>query len=699
MNQKSRQVLVSLQLSTLSTLLAAQPLPETLTEKVVRSYLSEHNVTSVEGLIEALPHLHKLHYVAVYRSHAPGSDHVSVERPRIVSWGADSRFILSWSTDPNAPNHNSVEFLTPTPTRWTAGVIDFASGTARISHPSTCQRCHSRLNKPLWGNWTFNSGTENEEGYFGAPASENELAVSATMIDSTDPRITPLDRSHYNRRRVRVIPANVGFTSWEFGTSLAIRHAEILFENLRRRPDADSTIQDMLCADDDLKVGEIQNWPILQTLTNASLPILGVQGPFVFSQAEYNPSRLADSLVFFQGPDPSRSAASAGEYLGGGARLSSVVAYLSVRDLYRRSEGVRRLYDETPSEEAVYRWRIEQPYDVLKYRPEDGKTAADELRAGYDELIAASGQAWLDARTARSQSTYDTAFLQHHVSSWADRVCTAMRSSPPVPEDFVPDPRPPPPGPQPPPPGPQPPPPGPQPPPPEREPPPPEPEPPPTPTPHRPPAANFASTADCTDELCRARSGVPVEYVDESVGTVKSRIWRFGDGSTSRGRTVSHTWKSPGFYTVTLTVTDGKQPSTVSRTVLIEPNDPAGTCKFDWETLCLGDARYQVRASWRTADGDTGSARVVHEGTNDSGLLSFFDANNWEIVIKVLDGCELTGSMWVFASSSTDLGYSIQVTDTATGEAREYRNEPGQPAPAIADTRAFFQACQSSNPP
>ena len=148
-----------------------------------------------------------------------------------------------------------------------------------------------------------------------------------------------------------------------------------------------------------------------------------------------------------------------------------------------------------------------------------------------------------------------------------------------------------------------------------------------------------------------------------------------------------------------MTVTDGKQPSTVSRTVLIEPNDPAGTCKFDSETLCLGDARYQVRASWRTADGDTGSARVVHEGTNDSGLLSFFDASNWEIVIKVLDGCELTGSMWVFASSSTDLGYSIQVTDTATGEAREYRNEPGQPAPAIADTRAFFQACQSSNPP
>jgi hypothetical protein len=39
-------------------------------------------------------------------------------------------------------------------------------------------------------------------------------------------------------------------------------------------------------------------------------------------------------------------------------------------------------------------------------------------------------------------------------------------------------------------------------------------------------------------------------------------------------------------------------------------------------------------------------------------------------------------------ASTTDLGYSIRVTDTVTDESRSYENESGRPAPAIVDTRA-----------
>jgi hypothetical protein len=47
---------------------------------------------------------------------------------------------------------------------------------------------------------------------------------------------------------------------------------------------------------------------------------------------------------------------------------------------------------------------------------------------------------------------------------------------------------------------------------------------------------------------------------------------------------------------------------------------------------------------------------------------------------------------WVFAASTTDLGYAIRVEDTATGEVREYRAEPGTPASATTDMEAF-DAC------
>ena len=124
----------------------------------------------------------------------------------------------------------------------------------------------------------------------------------------------------------------------------------------------------------------------------------------------------------------------------------------------------------------------------------------------------------------------------------------------------------------------------------------------------------------------------------------------------------------------------------------MEAADPAGTCVPSAETLCLQDSRYAVSVDWwlhGTGYDDHDHAKVVRTGTNDSGLFRFFDPDDWEILIKVLDGCAVNGHMWVFGASTTDLGYLIRVTDTATGAVKEYRNEPGMPAAAITDGKAF----------
>lgn len=121
-----------------------------------------------------------------------------------------------------------------------------------------------------------------------------------------------------------------------------------------------------------------------------------------------------------------------------------------------------------------------------------------------------------------------------------------------------------------------------------------------------------------------------------------------------------------------------------------------GTCEPDAETLCLHDGRYEVQADWRTGDGNSGAAQVVPKKTRDSGLFRFFDADNWEVLIKVLNGCEDNGHHWVYGASTTDLGYEIRVRDTATDEVRVYRNEPGRPAPAITEGKAFQGACREA---
>ena len=80
---------------------------------------------------------------------------------------------------------------------------------------------------------------------------------------------------------------------------------------------------------------------------------------------------------------------------------------------------------------------------------------------------------------------------------------------------------------------------------------------------------------------------------------------------------------------------------------------------------------------------------MVPFGADDSGLFYFFTANNWEMLVKVLDGCGITNHFWVFAAATTDVGYTLKVTDTANGMVREYDNPIGQAAPAITDTSAF----------
>jgi hypothetical protein len=123
---------------------------------------------------------------------------------------------------------------------------------------------------------------------------------------------------------------------------------------------------------------------------------------------------------------------------------------------------------------------------------------------------------------------------------------------------------------------------------------------------------------------------------------------------------------------------------------------PGEPCEASDLALCLHGDRYTVEAKWWTSDGRSGPAVVVPKATKDSGLFRFFDEDNWEILIKVLDGCSVNNHHWVYGASTTDLGYSIRVTDTRTGDVSEYRNEPGRPAPAITDATAFPRACSAS---
>jgi predicted esterase len=117
--------------------------------------------------------------------------------------------------------------------------------------------------------------------------------------------------------------------------------------------------------------------------------------------------------------------------------------------------------------------------------------------------------------------------------------------------------------------------------------------------------------------------------------------------------------------------------------------DGAPGCMAGPTTLCLGGNRFRVEVSWKDFQGNAGPGTVVPGASDDSGLFWFFGPNNWEMLVKVLDGCAVNGHHWVFAAATTTVEYVLTVTDTATGEVATWHNPPGKASPAITDTNAL----------
>lgn len=127
----------------------------------------------------------------------------------------------------------------------------------------------------------------------------------------------------------------------------------------------------------------------------------------------------------------------------------------------------------------------------------------------------------------------------------------------------------------------------------------------------------------------------------------------------------------------------------VALALIALPAVSRASCTTTQTAHCLQGKRFRVEVDWSGYVGDGGSAQTVTGATADSGLFYFYGPNNWEILVKVLNGCQQNNHYWVFAAAATTLQYTIAVTDTQTGAVRTYSNPLNVSSPAITDTEAF----------
>jgi plastocyanin len=129
---------------------------------------------------------------------------------------------------------------------------------------------------------------------------------------------------------------------------------------------------------------------------------------------------------------------------------------------------------------------------------------------------------------------------------------------------------------------------------------------------------------------------------------------------------------------------------TTAKAAIFDNDGGDGCSEAGGQSLCLnaGD-RFKVQVSFRSQQGENGRGQILPLN-QDSGLFTFFDPNNAEILVKVLNTCGFANRFWVFFAATTNQEFTLSVTDTASDVVRFYNNDFGpEPAATILDTDAF----------
>ena len=212
---------------------------------------------------------------------------------------------------------------------------------------------------------------------------------------------------------------------------------------------------------------------------------------------------------------------------------------------------------------------------------------------------------------------------------------------------------------------------------------------------------NIADTGPVGPSSDPVRIGSDVSYAHSPLGTIDEvRIWSVARTQAQIRAGLMHHLTGPAaglealwpFDFSTADVSGNGHNGTLAGTATYGFSGTGPTCApaASSTALCL-NSRFLVTAKFRTGAPGTaeGTGQVVAASNPGSGLFWFFTSDNWELLLKSLNGCGLNSRWWFFSAATTNVFYRLEVFDYPSGVNRIYFNYPGPPAPAVTDTDAF----------
>ncbi len=106
----------------------------------------------------------------------------------------------------------------------------------------------------------------------------------------------------------------------------------------------------------------------------------------------------------------------------------------------------------------------------------------------------------------------------------------------------------------------------------------------------------------------------------------------------------------------------------------VAPTPAKAACAPGKGTLCLLDRRFAVSVTWQNQFNGTAGAGAPRPLSDLSGLFTFTDPTDVELVLKVVP---FSDRIAFFYSALSDFAYAITVTDTAGGKTKTYQNPAG----------------------
>ncbi len=170
----------------------------------LKRLILDRRITSIEGLLQALPDDYKKSYVFLY--HSRSLQTATPEFPRTILFGQDAKLVLSFEGNPSYSRFQNIELIewNPQESKFQFHSMDFYPGTRtppRINeNVLMCTGCHRTDARPNWDTFNF------WPGVYGSISRDGKSTVRRGLREYEN--YSEFLATNRNRGRYRYLPKN-----------------------------------------------------------------------------------------------------------------------------------------------------------------------------------------------------------------------------------------------------------------------------------------------------------------------------------------------------------------------------------------------------------------------------------------------------------------------------------------------------------